>query len=333
MNKRVLFYSNVKNIYDFKTSTFYTTDIKILSDLGFNVTMTNKIGSFFRFREYEIAFIYFFRKGYLPGLIAKLFRKKIFFTGGIDYLSPTFASSMQLLVQRILFIVCYLESTKCIIVSLSDMANIRLFWRWQKKLINIPHVISVNDFNPSLTKQDIITSICWMGSIANVKRKGVDQLIRSFSIFSQYYPSFKVRIIGRLGEGHDYLRQISEELKIANKVMFCGPITDSEKAEILAESKYYCQLSKFEGFGLATLEAMASGCIIIHSGQGGLKEIVQTYGTVVSELNNPEAIANILINCESGREEYQQLAIEGYKSVCSRFNYPIRYNEFKRILI
>ena len=38
----------------------------------------------------------------------------------------------------------------------------------------------------------------------------------------------------------------------------------------MKQSKYYFQLSLYEGFGLAALEALCANNIIIHSGKGGL---------------------------------------------------------------
>jgi glycosyltransferase involved in cell wall biosynthesis len=332
MRKKVLFYSSVKDVSDFATSSFYSIDIKILSDLGFDVEVTNKISAYFKYSRYDIAFIYFYRMGFFAGLIARVLGKHVFFTGGIDNLAPDYASLTSLEVQRIFFALCYCVATTCIIVSASDLANIRLFWRAQKKLLVVPHAIVTTKFNPSLPKEDIITSICWMGSIANVRRKGVDKLIQGFAIFRQSYPSFLLYIVGRFGEGYNYLRQIAEKLGVYDSIVFCGSVSEEEKVGILAKSKYYGQLSQFEGFGMAAIEAMASGCIVVNSGRGGLKETVKGYGALVPDINNPEAIANTFIKCELAIKEYQHLAMKGCENVRSYFDYANRYSAFKAII-
>lgn len=331
MKYRVLFYASVKNLSDFHTSSFYGTDIKILTELGFDITITNKTRDFFSFNNYDVAFIYFYRKGLLPAIVARIFGKKIFFTGGIDDLSPSFASPLRLHLQRALFILCYCISTICIIVSESDKRNIQMFWKWDKKMIVIPHVVETERFNPNILKQNIIVSICWMGTIANVQRKGVDRLIRGFSIFSRSYPTFMLFIIGRFGEGYQYLRKITEECGVEDKVQFPGPINENEKIEILSKSKYYGQLSQFEGFGLAALEAMAAGCIIIHTAKGGLREILKSYGVLVQDMDDPERISDKLCNLERKYDEFRLTAMQGCKSVRVNFDYSVRYYGFKKI--
>lgn len=49
-----------------------------------------------------------------------------------------------------------------------------------------------------------------------------------------------------------------------------GEVSEEEKIAFLKRSKYYFQLSLYEGFGLAALEALCASNILIHSGKGGL---------------------------------------------------------------
>lgn len=73
-----------------------------------------------------------------------------------------------------------------------------------------------------------------------------------------------------------------------DKVDFVGAIDEKQKVAYLKKCGYYFQLSLYEGFGLAALEALAAKCIVIHSGRGGLKELVGNSGVLVdlSSYNN-----------------------------------------------
>lgn len=333
MKKNIIFYSSVNNISDFNTSSFYEIDIKILSELGYNIHVTNKVSSFLKFWKYDIAYIYFYRKGVIVGFLARIFGKRVYYTGGIDDLSPTYAKKKDIIIQRILFKICYMVSTLCIIVSYSDFENIKIFFKNEKKLIVIPHAILTEKFVSNTKKCNIITSVCWMGSIENVKRKGVDQLVKAFSIIKRVYPSFVLYIIGRKGPGYNYLQKIINENYINNDIIFTGAISENEKVEILAKSKYYGQLSKFEGFGLAAIEAMSSNCIVIHSGQGGLRETVGEYGVLVNNINDPKSIAQAIIDCESHIEYYKEKAKKGYRNTCTNYDYKNRFLALKNILL
>lgn len=298
---KVLFYSSVSDIDLFNTQFFYKADIQILKDLGYEVKVTNKISDFFYFNKYNIAFLYFYRYSFFAALIASLARKKIYFTGGIDDLEKSIASKKQYFIQLFFFRLCYLLSTKCILVSNSDMNNSSKSIKFlnKKKLTLSYHAIEFQKYKNSerITRENNFITISWMGSIENVKRKGVDLSIIIFSelIKNIEYNNSSLIIIGKEGEGKDYLVKIVEDLNLSNRVFFTGQIEEDEKLKILSENRFYFQLSKYEGFGLAALEGMAMGNIVIHSGRGGLKDSVSDFGIQLDILKNKEEIVSDLL--------------------------------------
>ena len=149
MKRRVLFYSSVNDINLFKITGFYVEDVASLKEAGFSVICTNKFISFLKFWNYDIAFLYFYKKSLLPGLIAKLFLKKIIYTGGIDELNEIDKNkSINKILYIFLFRINYLLSTKCNIVSKNDLINVKfslnlLYPTSPKKLSYHPHSINV----------------------------------------------------------------------------------------------------------------------------------------------------------------------------------------------
>jgi len=124
--KKVLFYAAVRDPALFRTMGFYATDIKILEDCGYEVTPTNRLLDFFKYGRYDLAFIYFWTKGLLPAIVAKGLGKKVLFTGGIDALDRGFnRRALDYLIKKWLFRACAALSDANIIVSLSDLANVR----------------------------------------------------------------------------------------------------------------------------------------------------------------------------------------------------------------
>lgn len=77
------------------------------------------------FWKYDIAFIYFYRYGLIAALFAKLFGKKVLFTGGIDALDKNVATPRQRYIQKILFKLCNLFSDTSILVSQTDQSNVK----------------------------------------------------------------------------------------------------------------------------------------------------------------------------------------------------------------
>jgi len=122
-----------------------------------------------------------------------------------------------------------------------------------------------------------------MESVRNVQRKGIDISLQYFSYLLSF-PKFSESIyfiIGKEGAGTDYLKSIIDEMGLTGKVFFTGAIDESMKIDYLRKSRYYFQMSRTEGFGLAALEALAAKCVIINSGKGGLKEVVGDSGILV----------------------------------------------------
>jgi glycosyltransferase involved in cell wall biosynthesis len=282
--RRILFYASVKDVNLFSTQQFYVIDINLLKESGFDVRTTNRIRDFLFFWDYDLSFIYFYRYGLFAAIVAKFLFKKVYFTGGIDDLDENFASAKNYRIQKILFKLCYFFSDHCFIVSSSDANNISALYKGALPLkVSVSkHVIEIEKFKTekSQIKEDIFTTIAWMETISNVKRKGIDLALVLFKHLIEI-PGFEGRkfyIIGKEGSGSEFLRNICRDLDLSDNVIFTGNLSEPVKIDLLKRSKYYFQLSKYEGFGLAALEALASHNIVIHSGCGGLKDSIGTFG-------------------------------------------------------
>jgi glycosyltransferase involved in cell wall biosynthesis len=341
-NKRkILFFSSVKNINTFNTTSFYDLDIKALAQSGHSVIVTNKISSFFKFWKYDIAFLYFYKKSIFPASIAKLFLKKIYFTGGIDELSLYVSkSTFQLISQQVLFKMCYILSDKCNIVSSSDLVNtidvLNFFPKVNSKKLSFwPHGIQVEDleFDSKIKNNLFLTTICWMGSVGNVKRKGLDRCLYFLKSVIVHENDAKLIIIGALGEGSIFLNNIITELNLENHVIFTGEIANNEKVNYLIKSKYFLQLSRYEGFGMAVIEAMLYHCRIIHSNIGGLKDTIGENGLIFSNFDDYNRLAFEFVEYNKISDSSESILIENHRTVVNKFSITSRAEYFKNNLV
>jgi glycosyltransferase involved in cell wall biosynthesis len=142
----------------------------------------------------------------------------------------------------------------------------------KKKLSYSEHTINTKLFIADVPKEKIFTSIVWMGDEGNVIRKGVDKALRIFAGLKKIpeFVDYRFVIIGRKGEGEVLVRSIIDKYNLKGSVELKGEVSEEDKINLLKQSKYYFQLSLYEGFGLAALEALCANNIIIHSGKGGL---------------------------------------------------------------
>ena len=279
MKNKVIFYSSVKSKSLFLTQKFYQIDIDILQRMGYEVILSNKIVDAFQFWKYDVVFAYFFRYSFFFGLVARLFGKPVYLTGGIDALDIDYAGVKAYKIQKLFFRLCYMVATKCIIVSKTDLSHVEeIIGIKAKKLAFSEHTIDTKAFcNTDLAdKEPNFCTIGWMGDIENVKRKGIDKAICLFSSIKKR-PEFrfsKFYIMGKIGEGTNLLEEIIKELHLEDSVIITGEVSEQEKIQTLKNCMFYFQISHYKGFGIAALEALIAGCIVIHSGKGGLSNSI-----------------------------------------------------------
>lgn len=324
--KRALFYSSVKDKDLFRITGFYSTDIDILENIGYEVILSNSIKDFLKFWRYDIAFIYFWTKGLIPAIISKIFFKKVLFTGGIDGLDRNFnKSKLNYIIRKVVFKLCTMNSDANIIVSKSDLNNIKETGCRVKSIHYLSHVIDFEKYTyDGRPKKDIITTIVWMEAEANVTRKGVDKLFYVYKEYLTLSKDLTIQIIGSIGEGTNYLKKIAKDLEIEDRIIFTGRISEEDKIRHLKESKYYFQLSLYEGFGIAALEALAAGNIVIHSGRGGLADAIDSYGILIEDLDDYKNIALKMNEINNCYETYLDFICKGVKHVNDHFSYDVR---------
>lgn len=119
-----------------------------------------------------------------------------------------------------------------------------------------------------LTKADIIALS--VGELST--RKNHEVVIKAISkLPDKYLDNFKYLIVGN-GDLEDYLKSLTEQLKISNKVMFLGYRKDIP--ELCAISDMFLFPSLQEGLPVALMEAMASGLPVICSNIRGTVDLI-----------------------------------------------------------
>ena len=137
-------------------------------------------------------------------------------------------------------------------------------------------------------------------------------------------------IIGKKGEGTMYLERIVSELGLENAVVFTGNIAEEEKVNFLKLSKFYFQLSRYEGFGVAALEALCANNIVIHSGKGGLSNSIYEGGVLLNIDKPIDAMADELIS--KLRSVNYSCRESGYEKVCRAYDNNRRKKDFQKII-
>jgi len=337
MAKTLLFYAAVKDVSLFKTQMFYQNTREILVKLGFCVIMTNKMSDALKLK-YDGFFCFFFRQGVIPALYAKIRGKKIFFTGGLDSLEKSLVKPKDYYVQVILFKLCRLLADWCLIESKSDLRNIQKISLVKKhsNLYYSPQAVDVKQYNCRLEdKEKLFSTICWQGTTGNCKRKGVDQALYYFKMLKEReeFEDYRFLIMGRAGDGTPFLQSLISELGLEDSVVLTGEVTEEEKRDFLKKSKYFFQLSLYEGFGLAALEAVASKCIPIHTGRGGLNDTLADDGVKVDYNRFDGSLGSIDTSVADKLLAISSEDIEkSYNRILSSFDSSVRLENFRKTI-
>ncbi len=147
------------------------------------------------------------------------------------------------------------------------------------------------------------------------KRKQVDKILQAFHRIQELPWELH---IGGFGPELEYLKHLTQELQLEQRVHFAGKV---DPYEFLKDKDVGILYSAREALGYAILEYMASSCAVIASNVGGIPEIVehQVNGLLVDphNLKELEQAIRLLINDPQRR---QALIRKGYETVQQQFN-------------
>lgn len=103
-------------------------------------------------------------------------------------------------------------------------------------------------------------------------RKNVDGLLRSFEQVRTVHPEAQLVLIGKPGPGWDTISARHESLINSDAVRVVGHLPDAEAAALVRGAKVFVYPSRYEGFGIPPLEAMAAGTPVVAAKAASLPE-------------------------------------------------------------
>jgi glycosyltransferase involved in cell wall biosynthesis len=152
------------------------------------------------------------------------------------------------------------------------------------KIKIIPGGVDLNRFNPirdklAIRKQlEVPTEKIILFCVRNlVQRMGLENLINALKIVVRNAPDICL-ILGGEGVMKDELTALSRKLDLKEYIKFVGYIPEKQLADYYGMADLFVLPTKeLEGFGLVTLEAMASGLPVVGTPVGGTKEIIGNF--------------------------------------------------------
>jgi glycosyltransferase involved in cell wall biosynthesis len=133
----------------------------------------------------------------------------------------------------------------------------------------------------------------YLFSLGNSKPyKNLRGLLQAFALVALCHPGLRLKIAGR-GDSLHNLRIFADRLGIADRVDFCGMVSNDELRHMLSGARARVFPSLIEGFGFPLVEAMAVGCPVITSDIPITRE-VSGDAAVFADPVRPDSIAEAI---------------------------------------
>jgi glycosyltransferase involved in cell wall biosynthesis len=144
-----------------------------------------------------------------------------------------------------------------------------------------------------------------IGTVARLSpEKDIETLLRALKIVSQSDRTTNLYVVGS-GKMEEELKSIAAALDISDSVTFLGKI--SEVFEFMDAIDIFVLTSKFEGFGMVLLEAMAANTRVIAANNSAIAEVISNNGAgYLFETGNEIDLANqINVIKDKSRESFR----------------------------
>lgn len=271
-----------------KSSTFIQADLDLLSrhydvrslDVGkFKRSFKNKLIVAYRlFRGVlwsDVSFSWFADEHARGAVrLSRMFgRPSIVVVGGYEVakvpeigygsqLDPKKAETVQFILKNATVILAVSRFTQQEISALSNEKQVEMVYNGVDTEVFIP--LSPKD-NMVLTVGEINKS--------TLRLKGFQTFVESAAAL----PNVRFVVVGPSPDG------AVDQLKAAapKNVEFTGLVPNEKLRDMYGKAKIYCQLSMYESFGMALVEAMSCGCVPVVANSGALPEVVGETGFIV----------------------------------------------------
>jgi glycosyltransferase involved in cell wall biosynthesis len=279
---KVVFYCR-DTLENIQSMEYYRQDIEALKALGHEVFVCN------RYRDipwrFDVMFVWWWTYALVPVLLARLFGRPSLITGvfnfrfenkshGADYFARPW-------LQRLLIAWATRAADANLFVSERELAVVPAHFGLRRHYY-YPCAVGAEYFaaNQAVHMRAGMLNLAWSGH-ENLKRKGVWDIVEAARLLKDRGVDFRLTLAGRPGDGHSDLVRRIRELGLEDRVESIGEVSPEQKLALYGRTLLYLQPSYYEGFGLATAEAMAAGCCVITCDVGEVRNVVADCGHYV----------------------------------------------------
>ncbi|MGB9722332.1 MAG: glycosyltransferase family 4 protein [Chloroflexia bacterium] len=153
------------------------------------------------------------------------------------------------------------------------------------------------------------------------RRKGADLLVEAMPEVARAYPQATFVLVTHNPAGREDLQARAAALGLADHLHILGPVSEEEKIALLRACDVYVLPTRYEGFGLPLLEAMACRAPVITTDIPVVREIVHDgeNGLLVPR-EDSQALAQAILRLLGDPDLRRRLADGGERTLRERYD-------------
>jgi mannosylfructose-phosphate synthase len=177
---------------------------------------------------------------------------------------------------------------------------------------------------------DLVTPERYVFALSRIdSNKGHAELLRAFSYVREKCPDVHLVIGGgsKNPKQHEIdvkngFLEVVDELELNDQVLFTGYIADEELDTYYRKAELFVLPSKYEPFGMTTLEAMSCGTPVVATRFGGIrKNLRHEHDALLVDPSNEREFASAMIRILNDDELSATLRANGLETIHGRFSW------------
>lgn len=330
---RVCFFAPVRSRATLERIGFYAQDINALEAAGCNVTIAT------RWSEIpwgaDVYFIWWWTWAFVPLIKARLSRRPSVITGTFDFGDHgPHSYNQRPFYQQLIHRIALRLATTNLFVSRYEFERVTRSFRTSGPRYS-PHTVDTDRYCPTTDRRDenLVCTIAWLERL-NVERKCLFEIVRAMPLILAQAPQARFAIAGAWEDGQAPLSELAKRLGVAHAIEWLGVIDEAKKIRLLQSCSVYLQPSRFEGFGLAILEAMSCGAPVITSPVGAVPEVVGDCASFVNGQSSEDIAAAVvaLLGDGAGSDEIRRRRAEGRRRAVECFGSARRQRDIAEVI-
>ena len=189
--------------------------------------------------------------------------------------------------------------------------------------VTITPGVDVEEFPPSTTP--LSDTLLYVGRLDRASAwKGVDVLLRAFSLVVAQRPHARLSVVGS-GDAQADHEALARTLGIASAVTFTGALHGAELSAAYSGARALVlpSLTDAESFGMTLVEAMSSARPVVGSAVGGIPDVIEDGRTgLLVPPGDPDALAAALLRLLDDDDMCARMGAEGRAVAVARYAWP-----------